>query len=198
MLPFLYVDGKQNANGEMATRSREMREKEKRGMRFPALDFAGADFREWCGREEEGRRGKRKRERRTAVGKVRQPEQLFPGEISLSAGLVPDSRDIQRNSGQRSRGRGGERGRERKKMNETCGDWWRGMWRREKSRAETVRRDKRGKKWVNHYFAFAFAGSDIDSRQPEGTHPPPTLSSFSSERTARWTCARFVISCSPQ
>lgn len=46
---------------------------------------------------------------------------------------------------------------------------------REKPRAETVRRDKRGKKWVNHYFAFAFAGSDIDSRQPEGAHPPALI-----------------------
>lgn len=44
-----------------------------------------------------------------------------------------------------------------------------------------MRRDKRWKKWVNHYFAFAFAGSDIDSRQPEGT---PALSSLSRRRTA--------------
>lgn len=41
--------------------------------------------------------------RRTDVGKVHQPEQLFPGEISLSAGLAR-ARDIQRNSDQRKRG----------------------------------------------------------------------------------------------
>lgn len=34
---------------------------------------------------------------------------------------------------------------QRRKREDERGDWWRGMWRREKSRAETVRCDKRGK-----------------------------------------------------
>lgn len=79
---------------------RAMREKEKkRRMRFPVLD---------CGHGFSGGKGGGWR---TTVGKVRQPEQLFPGEISLSAGLV-QARDIQRNSGQRRKGGvGGGRGR---------------------------------------------------------------------------------------
>lgn len=98
-------------------------------------------------------------------------EQLFnPDEISLSAGLER-TRDIQRNSGRRRRG-------EDERNAEIDGE---AMWRREKSWAETVRRDKRGKKWVNHYFAFAFAGSDIDSRQPEGI--PRSHRSLAGERS---------------
>lgn len=125
---FSVVDGKQNANSEMATRSRDERERKTRD------EISGAGLRARifgrCGEEGGGRGGGG---RRTDVGKVHQPEQLFPGEISLSAGLVL-ARDIQRNIGQKEEGREGE------KMNETRRLMARRVKAREKSSGDSAAR----------------------------------------------------------
>lgn len=94
-------------------------------MRFPVLD---------CGHGFSG--GKGGGRRTTVARKVRQPEQLFPGEISLSAGLV-QARDIHRNSGQR---RKGGRGGEGEKMNKTRRLMARRVKAREKSSGDSAAR----------------------------------------------------------
>lgn len=135
---------KQNANGETATCSCDDRpkkeEERKKRRRCLVLD---------CGHVFRGQR--------TLVGSTRARAAFSQTKLVYRSHRDVATRDIQQN---RLAARAKERERERKargdeRNREIDGEAREGG--RKVERAETVRRDKRGKKWVNLCFAFAFS-----------------------------------------
>lgn len=101
-------------------------------------------------------------ERRTDPGKCTSPSSFFRAKLVYRSA---------RNSGKQE----AEKGMNAEIDGEVCEG-------KRKVRRRQCGADKREKKWVSRYFAFTFAGSGIDSRQPEdplrSVRPLP-LSSFS-------------------